>query len=98
MIEIKYLSHKESNDLLVAENQELKRLNKEMLSCLKIIYQYGSLKGSTAIDELIRDIENKTETEIQDIPSLCTQIGCSGVNPNKCPGNENCDIIRKVTR
>lgn len=29
---------------------------------------------------------------------ICTDIGCSGVDPALCPGNTNCEIIKKLAR
>jgi hypothetical protein len=33
---------------------------------------------------------------IEDLKELCRTLGCSGLTPDKCPGNPKCAIVRKV--
>ena len=31
-----------------------------------------------------------------DLVSLCLTIGCSGMDPKRCPGDPDCEIIQKI--
>lgn len=32
------------------------------------------------------------------LETLCKIIGCSGIDPINCPGDPNCEIIRKILK
>jgi len=38
------------------------------------------------------------ELPFDQFEEVCKEIGCTGVDPEKCPGNPNCDILRKVLK
>ncbi len=38
----------------------------------------------------------ETDKKPTDYKEICKLIGCTGVDPDKCPGNPNCGIIKKI--
>lgn len=40
----------------------------------------------------------KLVSDKRSLKDMCKLIGCSGDNPEKCPGDPNCEILRKLKR
>ena len=55
--------------------------------------QDGVLVRESELDPVLR---NHARSIKEDLITFCKEIGCSGVSPDRCPGDIHCDIVIKA--